>query len=301
MTDYHVPVLLHESIKSLKIKPNGVYVDVTFGGGGHTRAILEALDGGKIFAFDKDPDAQANVPDDDRVTFIPHDFRHLKNQLRFYGVRLVDGVLADLGVSSYQFNTAERGFTIRQDAPLDMRMDTRKGKPVHEFLMEWEEEQIADILYTYGEFRNSRVLARKIVQNRSVDPIVTVNDLKDCLKSFAPRNAESKFFARVFQAFRIELNDEIGALRDLLNQSHDILHTGGRLAVISYHSLEDRLVKNFFREGKVKGEAERDFYGNRILPFKALSSKPILPSEEELERNSRSRSARLRVAERLSK
>jgi len=300
MTDYHVPVLLQETIKHLKIKPNGIYVDVTFGGGGHSRAILEKLGDGKLFGFDKDPDAQANIPDDPRFTFIPHDFRYLKNQLRFHGVRLVDGIIADLGVSSYQFDTEERGFTIRANGPLDMRMNTRVGKPVQELLQHWEEEEIADILYMYGEFRNSRALARRIVQCRAEDPIASAEALKSCLASFAPRNAESKFFARVFQAFRIEVNDEIGALRDLLKQSHEVLHTGGRIAVISYHSLEDRLVKNFFREGKLRGEADRDFYGKRLVPFKALSSKPIVASEKELEENPRSRSARLRVAERIS-
>jgi 16S rRNA (cytosine1402-N4)-methyltransferase len=300
MTDYHIPVLLQETIKQLKIQPNGIYVDVTFGGGGHSRAILDKLEEGRLFSFDKDPDAQANIPDDPRITFIPHDFRYLKNQLRFHGVRLVDGIIADLGVSSYQFDTEERGFTIRANGPLDMRMNSKVGKPVHELLVNWEEEEIADILYMYGEFRNSRALARKIVQCRSERPLLTVEDLKSCLASFAPRNAESKFYARVFQAFRIEVNDEIGALRDMLQQSHEVLHTGGRIAVISYHSLEDRLVKNFFREGKLRGEADRDFYGNRLVPFKALSSKPIVASEEELKRNPRSRSARLRVAERIS-
>lgn len=299
MSDYHVPALLDESLKGLKIKPEGTYVDCTFGGGGHAKAILDQLTTGTLYAFDKDEDAQRNLPKHDRLVFVPHDFRFLKNYLRMYGVRLVDGILADLGVSSHQFDTPERGFSLREDGPLDMRMSEQAQTTAAQILNEYEEEQLCHIFRRYGEVRPAQRLARMILSAREGQPLQRIDQFKSILEPLAPRFKEHKFYAQVFQALRIEVNDELGALEQLLEQSKELLKTGGRFAVISYHSLEDRMVKNFMREGRLDGEAERDFFGNRLVPFRMVHRKPIVPSEEEIEKNSRSRSAKLRVAERI--
>jgi 16S rRNA (cytosine1402-N4)-methyltransferase len=299
-SSYHIPVMLGECMKGLKIKPNGVYVDVTFGGGGHSRKILEQLsDNGKLFAFDKDVDAERNLPEDDRLTFINQDFRYMKNFLRLHGVKLVDGILADLGVSSHQFDTAERGFSIRFDAELDMRMQKGSVLTAREVVNTYSEERLYQLFKIYGELKNALSVARTIVSAREVSPIETVEELKKVTSKHAPRLGENKFYARLFQALRIEVNDELGALKDFLSQSVDVLKTGGRIVVMSYHSLEDRMVKQFFREGKVDGEADRDFYGNRLVPFKVVTRKPLVASDEEQEHNPRSRSAKLRIAERI--
>lgn len=298
-TDYHIPVLLHESVLGLQIRPDGLYADVTFGGGGHSAHILEKLSSGRLFSFDKDADAASGFPSHAAFQFIASDFRYLKNQLRFQGVKLVDGILADLGVSSHQFDQAERGFSIRFDAELDMRMDRSQSLSAKTILNEYEEDRLADVLHNYGEVTRSRAMAKAIVAQRAVAPIQTVQDLKKVLAPFTPKQMETKFLAKVFQALRIETNDEMGALREMLEQSAEVLKTGGRLVIISYHSLEDRMVKHFLKEGKVEGEADRDFYGNRLIPFKVLTRKPIVPTDEEIARNPRSRSAKLRIAERI--
>jgi 16S rRNA (cytosine1402-N4)-methyltransferase len=298
-TDYHIPVLLHESVLGLQIRPDGLYVDATFGGGGHSAHILEKLSSGRLFSFDKDADAASGFPSHAAFQFIASDFRYLRNQLRFQGVKLVDGILADLGVSSHQFDQAERGFSIRFDAELDMRMDRSQSLSAKTILNEYEEDRLADVLHNYGEVTRSRAMAKAIVAQRSVAPILTVQDLKKVLAPFTPKQMETKFLAKVFQALRIETNDEMGALREMLEQSAEVLKTGGRLVIISYHSLEDRMVKHFLKEGKVEGEADRDFYGNRLIPFKVLTRKPLVPSNEEIARNPRSRSAKLRIAERI--
>jgi 16S rRNA (cytosine1402-N4)-methyltransferase len=298
-TDYHIPVLLHESVLGLQIRPDGLYADVTFGGGGHSAHILEKLSSGRLFSFDKDADAASGFPSHAAFQFIASDFRYLRNQLRFQGVKLVDGILADLGVSSHQFDQAERGFSIRFDAELDMRMDRSQSLSAKTILNEYEEDRLADVLHNYGEVTRSRAMAKAIVAQRAVAPIQTVQDLKKVLAPFTPKQMETKFLAKVFQALRIETNDEMGALREMLEQSAEVLKTGGRLVIISYHSLEDRMVKHFLKEGKVEGEADRDFYGNRLIPFKVLTRKPIVPTDEEIARNPRSRSAKLRIAERI--
>jgi 16S rRNA (cytosine1402-N4)-methyltransferase len=298
-TDYHIPVLLHESVLGLQIRPDGLYADVTFGGGGHSAHILEKLSSGRLFSFDKDADAASGFPSHAAFQFIASDFRYLKNQLRFQGVKLVDGILADLGVSSHQFDQAERGFSIRFDAELDMRMDRSQNLSAKTILNEYEEDRLADVLHNYGEVTRSRAMAKAIVAQRAVATIQTVQDLKKVLAPFTPKQMETKFLAKVFQALRIETNDEMGALREMLEQSAEVLKTGGRLVIISYHSLEDRMVKHFLKEGKVEGEADRDFYGNRLIPFKVLTRKPIVPTDEEIARNPRSRSAKLRIAERI--
>jgi len=298
-TDYHIPVLLHESVLGLQIRPDGLYADVTFGGGGHSAHILEKLSSGRLFSFDKDADAASGFPSHAAFQFIASDFRYLKNQLRFQGVKLVDGILADLGVSSHQFDQAERGFSIRFDAELDMRMDRSQNLSAKTILNDYEEDRLADVLHNYGEVTRSRAMAKAIVAQRAVATIQTVQDLKKVLAPFTPKQMETKFLAKVFQALRIETNDEMGALREMLEQSAEVLKTGGRLVIISYHSLEDRMVKHFLKEGKVEGEADRDFYGNRLIPFKVLTRKPIVPTDEEIARNPRSRSAKLRIAERI--
>lgn len=298
-TDYHIPVLLHESVLGLQIRPDGLYVDATFGGGGHSAHILEKLSSGRLFSFDKDADAASGFPRHSAFQFIASDFRYLKNQLRFQGVKLVDGILADLGVSSHQFDQAERGFSIRFNAELDMRMDRSQSLSAKTILNDYEEDRLADVLHNYGEVTRSRAMAKAIVTQRAVAPIQTVQDLKKVLTPFTPKQMETKFLAKVFQALRIETNDEMGALREMLEQSAEVLKTGGRLVIISYHSLEDRMVKHFLKEGKVEGEADRDFYGNRIIPFKVITRKPIVPTDEEIARNPRSRSAKLRIAERI--
>jgi 16S rRNA (cytosine1402-N4)-methyltransferase len=297
---YHDPVLLKESIEGLNIKPDGIYVDVTFGGGGHSREILKHLgEKGKLFAFDRDADAAGNIIADPRFTLIRQNFRYLKNFLKMYNAIPVDGILADLGVSSHQFDVAERGFSIRFDAKLDMRMDMSSGKSAMDIVNEYEESELKRILKEYGEVNNAGRLARLIVDARAEKKIETVDELKAAIKPQTPKHKENTFLAQVFQAIRIEVNGEMDDLKELLMQSNEILKPGGRLAIISYHSLEDRPVKNFMRSGKFEGEVEKDFYGNPIAPLKAIQSKPIVASAAELKVNSRARSAKLRIAEKL--
>jgi len=294
--EYHSPVLLKESVDGLNIKPNGVYVDVTFGGGGHSREILSRLNKfGKLFAFDQDEDAQKNAIKDDRFTLIPQNFRFVKRYLRFYGVKKVDGVLADLGVSSHQFDEAERGFSTRFDANLDMRMNQSVGLSAFEVVNNYEEEKLGNVLFQYGELRNARALAKKIVEARSVKKIKTSFELKEVLSAFIPKAKEHKILAQIFQGIRIEVNQEIEVLKEFLLQIPEILNDGGRLSVISYHSLEDRLVKRFIRDGMFEGEPVKDFFGNVNVPLKKVG-KMIIPTSEEIKLNNRARSAKLRIA-----
>lgn len=296
---YHVPVMLQECIDTLNINPNGVYVDVTFGGGGHSREILKHLGPkGKLIAFDQDPDALNNRIDDSRFILVHQNFRFLKNCLRLEGVKEVDGILGDLGVSSHQFDDAERGFSIRFDADLDMRMDQVSDLDAKKVINTYSEEELHRIFGMYGEVQNAKSLAKTIVTARLTKEIHTVAELKDVIKKMVPRGKEHKYHAQVFQALRIEVNRELEALQDFLLQTVQVLKEGGRLVIMSYHSLEDRLVKNFMLKGKFKGEVEKDFFGNEIKPFKVLTRKAITASAEELEINNRSRSAKLRVAER---
>jgi len=296
---YHKPVLLAESVDALVNNPDGVYVDVTFGGGGHSREILSRLsEKGRLFSFDQDSDALNNAIEDPRFTLINQNFRFLENSLLMYGVTQVDGVLGDLGVSSHQFDKAERGFSIRSDAPLDMRMNNMQSLDAHSIVNDYEEELLADIFYYYGELREARKLAREIVRYRKETRIVTTEDLKKVF-SYIPAHKSNKFFAQVFQAIRIEVNQELEALQELLVQSCRILRKGGRLVVISYHSLEDRLVKMFLKYQMFEGEPERDIYGNYEKKFELPQRKAIVPTEEEIEDNSRARSAKMRVGIKL--
>ena len=298
MPQYHTPVLLEESVDLLDIRPDGTYADLTFGGGGHSRRILERLGpAGRLYAFDQDRDTLANRPDDGRFCYVESNFRFLRGALRCRGVREVDGILADLGVSSHQFDTAGRGFSIRYDGPLDMRMNPSGGLTAAQVVNEYEAEALADLFYRYGELRQGRALARQILRKR---PIATTGELMAALEGFAAPGRENKFFAQVFQALRIAVNDELGALEDFLTQSGEVLREGGRLSVISYHSLEDRLVKNFIRSGRFSGEVEKDFYGNPLRPLQPVERKAIVPSEREMAENSRARSARLRVGEKVA-
>jgi 16S rRNA (cytosine1402-N4)-methyltransferase len=299
MTKYHDPVLLDECLDGLNLQPKGIYVDVTFGGGGHSRAIVSKLDEGHLYAFDQDDDALENEMGDDRFTLIHANFRDLKNSLRMYGVKEIDGLLADLGVSSHQFDVPDRGFSIRFDANLDMRMDQNSDLNAAKILNAYEQDELRNILKLYGELKRPGTIARVIYEAKAERPIETVQQLKELLKPYAPKMQENKFFAQVFQALRIEVNDELNALQEMLMQAQDILKPGGRLVVISYHSLEDRLVKNLIQKGNFEGELEQDFYGNKLLSFKKISRKPILPTEQEIQRNNRARSAKLRVAEKL--
>lgn len=296
---YHIPVMLEECMEALAIKPNGVYVDVTFGGGGHSREILARLgDEGRLIAFDQDPDAVGNAIDDPRFTLVQHNFKFLKNNLRLLGVTGVDGVLGDLGVSSHQFDSPDRGFSIRFDADLDMRMDQVADLDAKKVLNTYSEEELHRIFGMYGEIQNAKTLAKVIVLARLGKEIETVAELKDVIRRLVPKGREHKYHAQVFQALRIEVNQELEALQMFLEQTVSVLKQDGRLVVMSYHSLEDRLVKNFMQKGKFKGEVEKDFFGNEIKPFKVISRKAITASEEELVLNNRSRSAKLRVAER---
>ena len=292
--EYHKPVLLTETVEALLHQPQGLYVDCTFGGGGHSKEIVNRLTGGKLYAFDQDQDALANVFEDEKFQLINQNFRHLKNALFFCGVQEVDGIMADLGVSSHQFDAAERGFSIRADAPLDMRMNVLQPLCAKTVINEYEEEALANILYYYGELRESRRMARDIVAARKVAPIETTNQLKKVF-SYIPDFKSNKVFAQLFQAIRIEVNQELDALKEMLLQSYEMLKPGGRLVIISYHSLEDRLVKKFLKNGMFEGEPQRDIYGNYEKSFDLLQSKAIVPSKTELEENPRSRSARLRV------
>ena len=298
--EYHVPVLLHESLEGMDIHPDGVYVDVTFGGGGHSREILRRLgDEGRLYGFDQDADAEQNIPDDERFVFVRSNFRYLYNFMRYYDeVGEVDALLADLGVSSHHFDDRERGFSFRFEGSLDMRMNTRAGQTAADVLNNYTEEQLADVFYLYGELKNARRLAAAVVAYRTgKKPILTSGDLLEIVTPFIGRDKEKKFLAQVFQALRIEVNDEMRALREMLGASLRVLRSGGRLVVITYHSLEDRLVKNFLKTGNFEGKVEQDFFGNVRSPFKLLSGKVITPSKEEIERNPRSRSAKLRIAE----
>ncbi|MEN5235576.1 16S rRNA (cytosine(1402)-N(4))-methyltransferase RsmH [Sphingobacterium faecium] len=297
---YHVPVMLKECMDALAIKPNGIYVDVTFGGGGHSREILKHLGPeGKLFAFDQDPDALNNVIDDSRFTLIHQNFRFFKNNLRLNGVKQVDGILADLGVSSHQFDAADRGFSIRFDADLDMRMDQISDVDARKVLSTYSEEDLHRIFGMYGEIVNAKTLAKTIVTARLTTPINTVAELKEVIKKLVPRGKEHKYHAQVFQALRIEVNKELEALQEFLLQTVDVLKAEGRLVVMSYHSLEDRLVKNFLAKGKFRGDVEKDFFGNEIKPFHVISRKAITADDQELVENNRSRSAKLRIAEKL--
>lgn len=299
-SSYHVPVLLKESLEGLAIDPAGTYVDLTFGGGGHSRAILACLGStGRLFAFDQDPEAQQNAIDDERFTLIPQNFRHIKRFLRFYGVKQVDGVLADFGVSSYQFDTAERGFSTRFEAALDMRMNPSSPLSAYEVVNTYDEEALSTLFFRYGELSQSRQIARAIVQQRSEQPIATTGELKQAVQRFLPKGKENKVLAQLYQAIRIEVNHELAALEEMLLQLPEVVRPKGRIALISYHSLEDRLVKRFIRDGQFSGEPQKDFYGNLLTPFQKVG-KAITPTQEELARNNRARSAVLRVAERKS-
>ena len=293
---YHIPALLGESIDGLAIKPDGAYVDVTFGGGGHSRAILSQLGpGGRLLGMDQDMDAWANRLADDRFTFVHGNFAYLKNFLRYYGLRHVDGILADLGVSFHHFDDVERGFTFRADAPLDMRMNQGSSFTAGDLVNTYTEEQLADVLYLYGELRQSRRLAAAIAKAR---PVMSTGALVDAVRPLLKPSQQKKELSMVFQALRIEVNGELEVLRRLLEQSVELLNPGGRLAVITYHSLEDRLVKNFMRSGNIEGKMEKDFYGRLTTPLRAVG-KVIAPADDEVERNPRSRSAKLRVAEKV--
>lgn len=297
---YHVPVLLQESLEGMAIRPEGVYVDVTFGGGGHSREILRRLgNDGHLYGFDQDADAEKNIPDDPRFTFVRSNFRYLYNFMRYYQkVGTVDALLADLGVSSHHFDDKERGFSFRFDGLLDMRMNTRAGQTAADVLNAYTEEALANVFYLYGEVKVARKLASMVVAARETKPFATIEDLLEVLKPFIGRDKEKKFLAQVFQALRIEVNDEMRALREMLMATLKVLKPGGRLVVITYHSLEDRLVKNFLKSGNFEGRAEQDFFGNVQSPFRLVNNKVIVPSAEEIERNPRSRSAKLRIAER---
>jgi 16S rRNA (cytosine1402-N4)-methyltransferase len=295
-----VPVLLNESIDGLNIKSDGIYVDVTFGGGGHSREILRRLGPkGRLYGFDQDSDAEGNIPDDERFTFVRSNFRYLKNWMRYYEVEKIDGLLADLGVSSHHFDDETRGFSFRWDSPLDMRMNKRAGVTAADFINKAEEEKIADVLYLYGEIRQARRIASQIVKARSEKPLLTTGDLLKVVQPLMPHNREKKDLARVFQALRIEINHEMDALKEMLLAASEVLAEGGRLSVITYHSLEDRIVKNVMKSGNVEGKIEQDFYGRISSPFRSVNSKVIVPSDQEQQTNPRSRSAKLRVAERV--
>lgn len=295
---YHVPVLLNEVLEGLEIKPDGTYVDCTFGGGGHSKAILARLGGaGRLFVFDQDEDARRNLPDDKRVVFVPHNFRHLQRFLRLHDVEGVDGILADLGVSSHQFDEASRGFSIRFDAPLDMRMDARQSLKAADIIRTYSEAELHKLFERYGEVTNAKTLARSIVTQRNVRQIDTISQFREAVKNEVKGNP-NKYFAQVFQALRMVVNDETGALADMLQQSVQVLKPGGRIAVITFHSIEDRLVKNFFRYGSSEEPAEGDMYGNRPQSqLQVITKKPVIPLESELRSNPRSRSAKLRIAQ----
>lgn len=294
---YHIPVLAKESINAMAIQPDGVYVDATFGGGGHSRLILDELgDKGQLLGFDQDEDALANVPDDKRFTFVHHNFRYLKQFLRLHAHRKVDGILADLGVSSHQLDVAERGFSFRYDADLDMRMNQQQDINAANILNSYSADDLQLLFSQYGEVRNAKTLALRIVEQRSHQPLNTIGQFLGVIEPII-RGHRSRYLAQVFQALRIEVNDEMGALEGFLKQAMEVLKPGGRLVVISYHSIEDRMIKNFLKAGNIKGVADKDFYGNINRPFKIISKKAILPTDEEIKNNPRARSAKLRVGE----
>lgn len=296
---YHIPALLYESIEGLNIQPEGIYVDVTFGGGGHSAEILKRLKNGKLIAFDQDEDARMNVPDDEKIIFLEQNFRFLRNNLLFNGITSIDGLIADLGVSFRQFDEAVRGFTFRMDGPLDMRMNKSGSLTAAHLIKTIDESSLSDIFYRYGELSNSRRLARQIINARDEKPILTTGDLVSAVKDIAPRKQENKFYARIFQALRIMVNHEIDFLKEMLLQAFEMLNSGGRLVVITYHSLEDRVVKNFMRTGNFEGIEKKDFYGNPERPFRLLTRKGIVPGLDEIKNNNRARSARLRIAEKI--
>ncbi|HLV62139.1 16S rRNA (cytosine(1402)-N(4))-methyltransferase RsmH [Galbibacter sp.] len=297
--EYHKPVLLHETVDGLNIKEDGVYVDVTFGGGGHSKEILNRLGSkGKLFGFDQDEDAKQNALEDERFALIPQNFRYIKRFLKFYGVQQVDGILGDFGVSSHQFDVPERGFSTRFDANLDMRMSKQNTLSAYDVVNTYEQGELKRVFGLYGELKNAGSIAAAIVEKRAEQPIMTTEELKDGLRKFLPPYRENKILAQLYQAIRIEVNQEVAVLREFLLQTPELVKKGGRLSLISYHSLEDRLVKRFIRSGKFEGEVEKDFYGNPLVPFKKISGL-IVPSKEEIEVNSRARSAKLRIAEKL--
>ena len=297
---YHVPVLLQESIDGLDIKPDGVYVDVTFGGGGHSKEILSRLSKkGHLYSFDQDADAEKNIVDDPRFTFVRSNFRYLKNWMRYYGVDHIDGLLADLGVSSHHFDDETRGFSFRFDAPLDMRMNKRAGITAADIINHYNEEQLSDIFYIYGELKNARKIASVIAKARTEKAIETTGDLMTITEKLFQREREKKELAKLFQALRIEVNHEMDALKEMLNGAREVLCQGGRLSVITYHSLEDRIVKNIIKAGNAEGKVKQDFFGRIEAPFRQVTNKIITPSDEEQQRNPRSRSAKLRIAEKI--
>lgn len=299
---YHVPVLLKQSVDGMAVRPDGIYVDVTFGGGGHSREILSRLGAeGHLYSFDQDADAERNIPDaDGRFTFVRSNFRYLTNWMRYYGVDGVDGILADLGVSSHHFDDETRGFSFRFDASLDMRMNGRAGLTAADVVNRYDEESLARLFYLYGEMKNSRRLAAAIVRGRADRPVVTVADFVELVRPLTGREREKKDMAKVFQALRIEVNHEMDALREMLDAAVRVLRPGGRLVVLTYHSLEDRMVKNYMKSGNAEGKVEQDFYGNRLAPLRPVNNKVVVPDEAEQAANPRSRSAKLRVAEKLS-
>lgn len=295
---YHIPVLLQESIQGMNLRPGGIYADMTFGGGGHSKEILRQMDAeSRLFSFDQDEDAERNIADDSRFTFVRSNFRYLHNFLRYYGVDKVDAILADLGVSSHHFDDSERGFSFRFDGNLDMRMNKRAGMTASEIINTYDEEQLANLFYLYGELKNSRKLANVLVKARSVKSIVTIGDFLEIVKPLYGKEREKKELAKVFQALRIEVNQEMEALKEMLYAATEALKPGGRLVIITYHSLEDRMVKNIMKTGNIEGKAEKDFFGNIQTPFKLVNNKVIVPTDEEIQRNPRSRSAKLRIAE----
>ena len=298
---YHVPVLLKESVDGLQINPEGIYVDVTFGGGGHSREILSRLGSkGHLYSFDQDADAEQNIPaDEQKFTFVRSNFRYLRNWMRYYGVEGIDGLLADLGVSSHHFDDESRGFSFRFDAPLDMRMNERDGMTAADICNRYSEEELARLFWLYGELKNGRRLANAIVRGRADHPIATVNDLITLVRPLIGANREKKDMAKVFQALRIEVNHEMEALHEMLDAAISCLKPSGRLVVLTYHSLEDRMVKNYMRSGNAEGKVEEDFFGNRLSPLRPVNNKVIVPDADEQERNPRSRSAKLRIAEKV--
>lgn len=295
-TAYHIPVLLSESIAGMDLKADGVYLDLTFGGGGHSKEILQHLDTGHLYGFDQDEDAINNIPESDNFTFVRSNFCYIENFMKYYNVNGVDSILADLGVSSHHFDEAERGFSIRFDGPLDMRMNRKSELTAEKILNEYDEAQLADIFFYYGEIKNAKKLASKVCYYRQAAPLKTINDFITLAKECTPPKTENKYLSKAFQAIRIEVNQELEVLKEALSAAYRSLKPEGRLVVITYHSLEDRLVKNFFKTGNFEGKVEKDFYGAITSPFELINRKVIVPSKEELERNSRSRSAKLRIA-----